>query len=370
MNYLAVLCFVLFHIAFITCNVVKGPTVADATSEFHGLPKMEDTSNTELGKKVAELKKQALAILALKGVKNLDQKANIKSGISWDDIKVSKELYEGIKRNFDEEETYLKKKRVGVRTTAPDFKLIPLAKWSMPIQFTTSLIKSSALKNNIRKAVKEIEDKTGGCITFVEVSSAPSKSYIQYKEVQSLGEGVCAQSYLGRQSDVNVIDVSTTCQVYGTLVHETLHSLGFAHTHQRPDASQYVSIQWSNLVQDANLLSNFQPWQFALKNQGPFDYGSIMMYPAKAFSRNGGETITPKENPTYNRQLMGQRVALSTEDANILMKVYCGANTPTGASCKDKSTLCPSLKSSGHCVSSSPIYLTVVSLCPLTCKKC
>lgn len=45
------------------------------------------------------------------------------------------------------------------------------------------------------------------------------------------------------------------------------------------------------------------------------------------FTANGRETLVPKREPAKNRQLMGQRDHLSTEDVNILKKIYCGGKT-------------------------------------------
>jgi uncharacterized membrane protein YgcG len=343
-----------------------------------------------LGKKTADLKKQGLKILALRGVKNLDQKSDIKSGAHWDDIQMTEELYQDIKNSFDEEQKLLETiVDDAERTTAPDFTLIPFAKWPMPIPFTTNQIKSASLKTKVRKAVDEIATKTG-CITFEEVSGSPSKPYIQYREVQSLGEGTCANSPLGRQQTVNVINVATTCQNYGSIIHESLHSLGFAHTQQRPDVDQFITIHWENIIPSADVQVNFKPWKYALKNQGPFDYGSIMMYPSTAFTTNGDETLVPKRDPSKNRQLMGQRDHLSTEDVNILKKIYCGTSGGSGSSggtggrgsggsgsgsasgvaCKDRFDSCLYWNSRGYCNPSSVFSTFTFELCPATCKRC
>uniref|UniRef100_A0A915HGG1 Metalloendopeptidase n=1 Tax=Romanomermis culicivorax TaxID=13658 RepID=A0A915HGG1_ROMCU len=190
---------------------------------------------------------------------------------------------------------------------------------------------TSKLKTMVHEALKELQDQTGGCIAFSEVDDRPSSSFIAYREVPSLGPGVCADSPLGRQSDVNVINVATTCQVFGTLIHETMHSLGFAHTQQRPDVEQYLTINWRNI--DPSAAPNFKPWKYALKNQGPFDYGSILMYPRTAFAINPyKDTLTPKRDPDHNGDLMGQRERLSDEDVNILKKIYCSQSGSAGGS--------------------------------------
>lgn len=52
----------------------------------------------------------------------------------------------------------------------------------------------------------------------------------------------------------------------------------------------------------------------------PYDYGSIMHYGSKAFSKNGKDTITLVD-PTLKAQL-GQRAALSEEDNKQISTLY------------------------------------------------
>jgi hypothetical protein len=50
---------------------------------------------------------------------------------------------------------------------------------------------------------------------------------------------------------------------------------------------------------------------------GPYDYGSIMHYPATAFSRNGQPTIVAK-----NGAPIGQREGLSAGDIAAMQALY------------------------------------------------
>lgn len=84
-------------------------------------------------------------------------------------------------------------------------------------RYIVATFAGSSLKSKARKALKEIEDKTS-CITFKEVTDSPNTPHIQIREVQTLGEGVCANSPLGRQQTVNVVNVATTCQVRTIIV--------------------------------------------------------------------------------------------------------------------------------------------------------
>ena len=51
----------------------------------------------------------------------------------------------------------------------------------------------------------------------------------------------------------------------------------------------------------------------------PYDYGSVMHYSKKAFTKNGMLTIVPKPNPNVE---LGQRIGLSDIDKQELLAVY------------------------------------------------
>ena len=68
---------------------------------------------------------------------------------------------------------------------------------------------------------------------------------------------------------------------------------------------------------------NFKRYTHVLerKYRSRYDYGSIMHYPRRAFSKNGRDTIVPK-NP---RAVIGQRRGLSRTDIDEIKKFYqCG----------------------------------------------
>ena len=50
----------------------------------------------------------------------------------------------------------------------------------------------------------------------------------------------------------------------------------------------------------------------------PYDYGSVMHYPKNAWSKNGGDTITPK----IANVVIGQRSGMSATDIAELNAVY------------------------------------------------
>ena len=61
----------------------------------------------------------------------------------------------------------------------------------------------------------------------------------------------------------------------GIIIHEIVHSLGFAHEQSRPDRDQFVKIDWDNV--DPELVQNFEKLvaQEYIDLGTPYDYKSV-----------------------------------------------------------------------------------------------
>ena len=107
----------------------------------------------------------------------------------------------------------------------------------------------------------------------------------------------------------------------GTILHEMGHTIGLWHEQSRPDRNTYVSVNYNNLIKGS--ISNFNQIYDNAQETTLFDYGSIMEYPAFAFSRNGGPAIEsiPAGIPLSN--LTGYTVA----DIDGIERLY--GNAPT-----------------------------------------
>ncbi len=45
-----------------------------------------------------------------------------------------------------------------------------------------------------------------------------------------------------------MINLARGCFGFDTILHETMHSLGFTHEHQRSDSDEYVTIFWDRML--------------------------------------------------------------------------------------------------------------------------
>ena len=145
------------------------------------------------------------------------------------------------------------------------------------------------------------------------------RDYVVFRE---LGGG--CWSYLGRQGGPQDIDV-TTC-AGGNIAHELMHAAGFYHEQSRGDRDNFISIVWDEISPE--MRSNFDKRDARGQDIGPYDYGSIMHYPATAGSRSGNPTIIPLQANVR----IGQREGLSSLDRAAIEALYpVSGQTPVAA---------------------------------------
>ena len=71
------------------------------------------------------------------------------------------------------------------------------------------------------------------------------------------------------------------------VIHELGHALGLLHEHQRPDRDLYIRILWQNLIEQFQQNYETQDNPLITEARYPYDYNSIMHYPANGFSTDG-----------------------------------------------------------------------------------
>ncbi len=171
----------------------------------------------------------------------------------------------------------------------------------------------------ILAGIKEVHDKTNLCV----VPRTNEKDYVEFVS-KSGNWSTLGKSWKGGSQEISIDKASM-----GTVAHEILHAAGFYHAQSRGDRDTYVTINSGNI--QAGKEHNFKK-QGKESNIGTYDFTSIMHYPAKAFSKNGRNTIDLKNDRGNEIMVMGQRAGLSAGDIAAVSTLYVpGSCKPAGA---------------------------------------
>jgi hypothetical protein len=135
---------------------------------------------------------------------------------------------------------------------------------------------SSDVKQKIYNALRNLSQKTQGCVSFTELSSLPSKGS-KTPSVEVKPTGGCfsivgmSDGYWGPQQ----MTLGPNCYDEGLIQHEFMHALGFFHEQDRPDRAQTIRFNWDNIhTQSCDLYKMCK----TCKVFGPYDTESIMHY--------------------------------------------------------------------------------------------
>lgn len=159
------------------------------------------------------------------------------------------------------------------------------------------------------------------CVRFVQRTNQAN-----YVDIKPAGKG--CQSKIGMTGGVQEISLDNfnkraTCVNEGTVQHELIHALGYAHMHSHKDRNKFVRIYKGNVIEA--MKSNFKTVDenkfFEWSNfDTAYDYLSIMHYPKDAFAKPGASlTIEPRDKSYLNK--IGARV-LSKGDIKRINNMY------------------------------------------------
>ncbi|CAM9859507.1 unnamed protein product, partial [Heterosigma akashiwo] len=124
-------------------------------------------------------------------------------------------------------------------------------------------------------------------VRMIESSEAHDRVIISGNHLESMQ---CGAAELGRKGGKQILSLNLygKCQI-GNIVHEMGHSIGWFHEHLRPDRNDYITVK-EELIMDG-YESNYNIRSQDHYGAHPYDYGSLMHYPAKGFSTDPSENV-------------------------------------------------------------------------------
>lgn len=187
---------------------------------------------------------------------------------------------------------------------------------TVPFEIADDILVDAAAAAAVQAAIVEWNDRT---VMTLRVRDGEN-DYVWFTK----GDGGC-QSPVGRRGGRQ----NVTCALGGggftaaSVIHEIGHAVGLVHEQQRLDAHASVSIDFDNVRDSAK--HNFEPFQHPIIDLGPYDYDSIMHYPAVITDATmvlnaSASTITCKPNACPVG--MGSGTALSRGDRAAVAWAY------------------------------------------------
>lgn len=290
-----------------------------------------------------------LVVVAMVSCKAVDRKGGLKEKKAPNEAMVNElvemALPKGKKHHFNDmryesEEREGNSKRAAVKVN----RWLQTMNGNLVIPYVIDQDVSAAGHVAIQDALHHINTVLSCHSPFVKRDASVHGSLHYLKFVKKSG----CWSFVGRvyaNQGFQEISIGNGCAYKGTVAHEVLHALGFGHEQSRHDRDSYVTVHWEN-IQDG-YENNFAKKDVAdvseVSKVSPYDFGSVMHYGRDYFTKNGLDTLSPKDNS----KTLGQRDALSKLDQEELNKYFqCDDSTyvtdpPTTTTTTTTTTLAP-----------------------------
>jgi hypothetical protein len=144
---------------------------------------------------------------------------------------------------------------------------------------------SSGDQANLDTAIGEFNNDFVGVIQFV--AHTTETDYVNFDFDPNNFSGSC-EAYEGRVGGEQTVGGSASCTI-ATILHEMGHTVGVWHEQTRPDRDTYVNVNYGAVIKGSR--GNFDKLLDDNQVLSPYDYASVMEYPAFSFSRNGEPCI-------------------------------------------------------------------------------
>lgn len=139
---------------------------------------------------------------------------------------------------------------------------------------------------NINSAITAYNSDLSGVIQLV--AHTTEANYIDINMTVGDESGECEATEGDAHVGEQMVTGSEACTV-ATILHEFGHVTGLWHEQSRSDRNTYVTVNYSNVIKGS--WGNFEQVYDDAQELTPFDYASVMEYPAFSFTRNGGPVI-------------------------------------------------------------------------------